>query len=156
MRWVNVHNITKLFIQFETLLKGGGEIYQVLLTFFRFGKLLNEIKIHYVLFVFSTKELWTNANKVHELMQTKYIPLLVDTSACMYYRITRTRTSWQTKSKTLNTLHISTRVGKSIFCNFASFWLHKVKLHIIKGMCNIIQPAAFSLRYFVDRNLHVY
>lgn len=131
-------------------------MYQVLLTFFRFGKLLNEIKIHYVLFVFSTKELWTNANKVHELMQTKYIPLLVDTSACMYYRITRTRTSWQTKSKNIEySSHIDT-CREIHFYNFASFWLHKVKLHIIKGMCNTIQPAAFSLRYFVDRNLHVY
>lgn len=46
VRWVNVYNITKLLVQFEKLFKreGGGEMYQLLLTFCRFGKLLNEKK----------------------------------------------------------------------------------------------------------------
>lgn len=45
VRWVNVYNITKLLVQFEKLFKReGGEMYQLLLTFCRFGKLLNEKK----------------------------------------------------------------------------------------------------------------
>lgn len=46
VRWVNVYNITKLLVQFEKLFKReGGEMYQLLLTFCRFGKLLNEKKL---------------------------------------------------------------------------------------------------------------
>lgn len=119
-------------------------MYQVLLTFFRFGKLLNEKKKSLFFDMpYSITFYLYFLRRTCELMQTKYIPLLVDTYACMYYRITRTRTSWYIKSKNIEySSHIDT-CREIHFYNFASFWLHKVKLHIIKGMCNIIQPAAF-------------